>query len=145
LIAKLAVSGFRKFADVIEEASGARGHGPWCEPSRDWAPSFPEGRIVPLRVGEEYIDKMLREDGWEAQIGAVLMRPAGDGTFQMLFREADDVDHAANRTVQRMVMAALDLAQALEFGNDDLSEDAVNALAEFKKASRSRIGGGTAL
>jgi hypothetical protein len=118
------------------------GHGPWCEPSKEWAPSFPDGRIVPVRAGDEWIAKMSTDDGWEVDVRAVLLRPAGDGTFQFVFKEAEEVDQVGNRHVQRMVLTALDLAQTLDYGNDDLSEETVEALAEFRRAARSRLGGG---
>lgn len=132
----LAARGAREAAALLEKAE--RPHGPWCEQSRDWVPSFPDGRIVPVRAGDDWIAKMSSEDGWKVDVSAVLLRPAGDGTFQMLFKEAEEVDQVSNRHVQRMVLAALDLAQALELSNDDLDPDTVEALAEFRKAARAR-------
>ena len=135
----LAAKGARTAANALERVE--RPHGPWCEESKEWVPSFPEGRIVPMRAGDEWIAKMMSEDGWKADISAVLLRPAGDGTFQFLFKEAEEVDQVSNRHVQRMVLAALDLAQSLELSNDDLSEETVEALAEFRKAARARAPG----
>lgn len=142
-IVSLATSGLRAALRAAERLEAP--HGPWCEPSRPWAPETPDSRVVPVRIGDEFIQRMLTEDGWPADISIVFMRPMGDGTFQMFFREAEEVDHSANRTVQRMVMSALDLAQALDVSNCDLSDDVVDALAEFKKAARSRLGGGIGL
>lgn len=135
----LTTAGLKAAVRALERVEAP--HGPWCESSRDWSPETPDSRIVPIRIGDEFIGKMFQEDGWAADIAAVFMRPTGDGTFQMYFREADSdsVDHSANRTVQRMVLTALDLAQALEMSNCDLPEYVVDALAEFKKASRSRL------
>jgi hypothetical protein len=135
----LAAKGARQAAALLERVE--QPHGPWCERSKEWVPSFPDGRIVPIRAGDEWLGKMSSEEGWEADIQAVLLRPAGDGTFQMLFKEAEEVDQVSNRHVQRMVLAALDLAQCLELSNLDLDEETINALAEFRKAARARATG----
>ena len=135
-LASLAAYGLRTVAEKIDT-----NHGPWCEASASWAPDQPDAMVVPIRVGSEYIQKMMSEDGWAADIAAVFMRPTGDGTFQMYFREADDVDLSANRNVQRMVMSALDMAQALDMSNCDLPDEVVESLSEFKKAARGRLGG----
>lgn len=135
-LASLAAYGLRTVAEKIDT-----NHGPWCEASSTWAPDQPDAMVVPIRVGQEYIQKMMSDDGWAADIAAVFMRPTGDGTFQMYFREADDVDLSANRNVQRMVMSALDMAQALDMSNCDLPDEVVESLSEFKKAARGRLGG----
>jgi hypothetical protein len=132
----LAAKGARQAAALLEKVEHP--HGPWCEPSKEWVPSFAEGRIVPIRCGDEWIEKMKSDEGWVADISAVLLRPAGDGTLQMLFKEAEEVDQVSNRHIQRMVLSALDLAQSIELSNQDLDEDTVNALAEFRKAARAR-------
>jgi len=136
----MAAAALRAAAQAAERLESP--HGGWCEPSRDWAPENAESRVVPLRIGDDFVGRMLQEDGWKVDVSNVLLRPYGDGTWQMFFREADEVDHSANRAVQRMVLTALDLAATLEVSNIDLPDDAIEALAEFRKASRARLGSG---
>lgn len=136
----MAAGALRAVAEAAERLE--RPHGEWCEPSRDWQAESPESRVVPLRIGDDFINRMLQEDGWKVEVANVLLRPYGDGTWQMFFREADEVDHSANRAVQRMVLTALDLAATLEVSNCDLPDEAIEALAEFRKASRARLGSG---
>lgn len=120
---------------------GGTDHGPWCDRSRGWSTPSDEF-IVPVRIGEPFLDEMLTPNGWEKQIGAVMLRPHGDRTYDMFFTQADEPDHTANRAMQRMVAAGLDLAMALDESNDDLSEEVLEYLAAFKKAMRTRAGGG---
>lgn len=137
---ELAASGLRLATHAVERLEHP--HGPWCDGSKNFVPDSPDSTVVPIRVGDEFVGKMLTDDGWAADISAVMIRPSGDGTFQMFFREADAVDLSSNRNVQRMVMTALDLVQSLDMSNCDLPEEAIEALSEFKKAARSRLGGG---
>lgn len=83
--------------------------------------------------------KMLSDTGWEYASKSVHLVQVGDGTSSFIFEQADEVDHLSNRVVQRMVGAGLDLAEALDSSNCDLSEDAISALVEFKRAARQRL------
>lgn len=134
----IAAKGLHVAAHALESTRNP--HGPWCDRSKAWHVERDEF-IVPVRVGEMFLDAMLTEKGWEVPIASIMLRPHGDRTYDMTFSRAEEVDQISNRAVQRMMMAGLDLAQELDMGNDDLSEGAIEALAEFRKAARSRLPG----
>jgi hypothetical protein len=139
-LTKTIANGLHLVGAMVESLGGGDDHGPWCDRSKGWTTESDEF-IVPVRVGEPFLDAMLSKDGWEAPIASVFLRPHGDRTFDMNFKRAEEIDQISNRAAQRMIMTALDLAQELDMGNDDLSEGAIEALAEFRKAARSRIPG----
>ena len=136
----VAVGALRAVADTVEKLeTGGHQDCPWCEPFRTWAPEHPGGRILPIRISDEVIGKMFSAEGFQHPSKAVYMRTLEDGTMSFFFEDADEVDHLSNRVVQQMVGTALDLAQRLDTTNCDLSPEAIEALAAFKKAARQRL------
>lgn len=140
-------SGIRLIARALESAAAsidrpaeAQEHGPWCERSLAWAPESDAGYIVPVRIGATYVGKMISDDGWKQPIKTVFLRPAGDGTNHMVFEAADEIDFVSNKTIQRAMFAALDLAAALDETDQALPDDVIVALADFKRAASARTG-----
>lgn len=133
----LAASTLRSAAGVVDRIEG--GHGQWCDESKNWAPSQPGGRILPIRVSDDVISQMWSTDGWPFAAKAVHLVHVGDGTLSFHFESADEVDQISNRVVQQMMMTALDLSSALDETNCELSVEAIHALTEFKKAARQRL------
>lgn len=136
---RIATGALRAVADAAERLDSGHDHGPWCADSKEWAPDNPGGRVLPIRISDEVISQMWGEDGWSFPSKAVHLTNVGDGTCSFVFERAEEVDHLSNRVVQRMMATALDLSEALDSTNCDLSLEAVEALAEFKKAARARL------
>jgi hypothetical protein len=135
----IAGDGLRTLAAAVERLDSGSGHGLWCDASKAWEVPTSGGRIIPIRISDEVIKDMLSENGWEYTSKSVHLTQVGDGTSSLIFQQAEEVDHLSNRVVQRMVGSALDLAETLDSSNCDLSEEAIEALAEFKRAARQRL------
>ena len=139
-ILRIATGALRALADAADRLdNGHDEHGPWCEFSKGWYPSHPGARIVPIRISEKVMGEMNSEKGWEFETRAVRLTYMDDGTASFIFEKAEEVDHLSNRIVQRMIGSALDLAESLDASNCDLSLEAIEALAEFKRAARQRL------
>ena len=125
-----------RVGDIVDGMT-APDHGPMCSESATWeSPDNPDARVVPVRVSDEMRGLMMGPEGWKIQTQAVFMRELPDGTYSMYWEGADEIDHAADRQVQRMLFSALDMVQIIDSSNCDLPDRAVDAIAEFKRAAK---------
>lgn len=135
----VATGALRSLADVADRLDHGGDHGPWCEFSKGWGPSHPGARIIPIRVSDEVMQAMNSPKGWEFDTRAIHLTYMDDGTASFIFEKAEEVDHLSNQIVQRMMGSALDLVEALDSTGCDLSLEAIEYLAEFKRAARQRL------
>jgi hypothetical protein len=139
LAARAAADALYRVAELADRAAHGNDHGPWCEASAGWEAQTEDNLIIPVRISRDYLEHMGSSEGWAAHIERVFLRPGPDGTMSMYFKAAEEVDHISNRTVQTMVMAALDLVEALDSSPDPLPDEVVEKLVTFKRAARQRM------